>query len=38
MDTTPANETFSLTCFGICLTGSLGLFVYQLALYTPLLG
>jgi hypothetical protein len=37
-NTTAANETFSLASLGICLTGSLALFVYQLAEYTTLLG
>ena len=38
MDTTTVNENLSLSCLGICLIGSLGLFVSQLAQYTTLLG
>lgn len=37
MDTTNVNENFSLSCLGICLISSLGLFVYQLLQYTTLL-
>ena len=37
-NTTTANENLSLICLWICLMGSLGLFAYQLAEYTTLLG
>jgi hypothetical protein len=34
---TPA-DAFSLACLGVCLLSSLTLFVYQVAVYTTLLG